>query len=200
VFFFSEIINLIEHKLFMYKQEWIIQALVHFVHVSVTKQKLKWSSNPSPTICGILQLKFLKSNGNTKMCLILRHLSLYLFPSELFSWPIQYRGVSVFNATFNNISIISWQSVLLVEEIGVPGENHRPAASGCKILSHKCCIEYTSSWAGFELTMLVVIGTDCTGNSKSNYHMIMTAPPYTVYECSVIRYFYKRLFWYFSGI
>ena len=35
----------------------------------------------------------------------------------------------VFNATFNNISVISWRSVLLVEEIGVPGENHRPAAS-----------------------------------------------------------------------
>jgi hypothetical protein len=29
----------------------------------------------------------------------------------------------VFNATFNNISAISWQSVLLVEETGVPGEN-----------------------------------------------------------------------------
>jgi hypothetical protein len=35
----------------------------------------------------------------------------------------------VFNATFNNISDISWRSVLLVEEIGVPGENPRPAAS-----------------------------------------------------------------------
>jgi hypothetical protein len=30
----------------------------------------------------------------------------------------------VFNATFNNISVISWQSVLLVEETGSPGENH----------------------------------------------------------------------------
>jgi hypothetical protein len=29
----------------------------------------------------------------------------------------------VFNATFNNISVISWLSVLLVEETGVPGEN-----------------------------------------------------------------------------
>jgi hypothetical protein len=29
----------------------------------------------------------------------------------------------VFNATFNNISVISWHSVLL-EETGVPGENH----------------------------------------------------------------------------
>jgi len=34
----------------------------------------------------------------------------------------------VFNATFNNISVISWRSVLLVEETGVHGENHRPAA------------------------------------------------------------------------
>ena len=30
----------------------------------------------------------------------------------------------VFNATFNNISVISWRSVLLVEKTGVPGENH----------------------------------------------------------------------------
>jgi len=37
--------------------------------------------------------------------------------------------VMVFNATFNNISVISWQSVLLVEETGVPVENHRPVAS-----------------------------------------------------------------------
>ena len=35
----------------------------------------------------------------------------------------------VFNATFNNISVISWRSVLLVEEIGGPGENHRPVLS-----------------------------------------------------------------------
>jgi hypothetical protein len=30
----------------------------------------------------------------------------------------------VFNATFSNISAISWQPVLVVEEAGVPGENH----------------------------------------------------------------------------
>jgi len=33
--------------------------------------------------------------------------------------------VVVLNATFNNISVISRRSVLLVEETGVPGENHR---------------------------------------------------------------------------
>jgi hypothetical protein len=30
----------------------------------------------------------------------------------------------VFNAIFNNISARSWLSVLLVEETGVPGDNH----------------------------------------------------------------------------
>jgi len=35
----------------------------------------------------------------------------------------------VFNTTFNNIADISWRSVLLVEETGVPRENHRPVAS-----------------------------------------------------------------------
>ena len=33
------------------------------------------------------------------------------------------------NATFRNISTISWRSVLLVEETGVSAENHRPVAS-----------------------------------------------------------------------
>ena len=35
----------------------------------------------------------------------------------------------VFNVTFNNILGISWWSVLLVEETGVPGENYRPVQS-----------------------------------------------------------------------
>ena len=34
----------------------------------------------------------------------------------------------VFDTTFNGISVISWQSVLLVVETGVPGEGHRPVA------------------------------------------------------------------------
>jgi len=40
-------------------------------------------------------------------------------------WGVRVR-VMVFNTTFNNISVISWWSVLLVEETGAPGENHRP--------------------------------------------------------------------------
>ena len=37
--------------------------------------------------------------------------------------------VMVFNATFNNILVLSWRLVLLVEETGVPRENHQPVAS-----------------------------------------------------------------------
>ena len=43
-------------------------------------------------------------------------------------WPHNFIFWS-FNATFSNISAISWQPVLVVEEAGVPGENHRPWAS-----------------------------------------------------------------------
>ena len=41
-----------------------------------------------------------------------------------------------FNATFNNISVISWRSVLLVEATGIPGENHRSVAIHRQSLSH----------------------------------------------------------------
>jgi len=39
------------------------------------------------------------------------------------------------NATFSNISAISWRPLLVVEEGGVPGENHRPWASNWYTLS-----------------------------------------------------------------
>ena len=45
---------------------------------------------------------------------------------------ILYNGLvwlMLFNDIFNNISVISWRSVLLVEETGVPAENHRPIGS-----------------------------------------------------------------------
>jgi len=44
-------------------------------------------------------------------------------------------SIMVLNVTSNNISAISWQSVLLVGETGVPGENYRPVASHWQFLS-----------------------------------------------------------------
>jgi hypothetical protein len=45
-------------------------------------------------------------------------------------------GYRALNITFNNISVISWRSVLLVEETGAHEQNHRPATSHRQILSH----------------------------------------------------------------
>jgi hypothetical protein len=42
----------------------------------------------------------------------------------------------ILNATSNNISVISLQTVLLVEDTGVPEENHQPAASHWETFSH----------------------------------------------------------------
>jgi hypothetical protein len=42
----------------------------------------------------------------------------------------------VFNTTFNNISVISWKWVLLVEEIRVHRENHQTVASHWQTLYH----------------------------------------------------------------
>jgi hypothetical protein len=42
----------------------------------------------------------------------------------------------IYYATSNNISAISWWSVLLAGETVVPGENNQPAASHWYTLSH----------------------------------------------------------------
>ena len=49
----------------------------------------------------------------------------YFTSPEVILWV----RVMMFNATFNNISVILGWSVLLVEETGVIGENHESAAS-----------------------------------------------------------------------
>ena len=44
--------------------------------------------------------------------------------------------VMVFSDTFNNVSVISWRSLLLVGDIGVPRKNRQPVASHWQTLSH----------------------------------------------------------------
>ena len=55
-------------------------------------------------------------------------LSYIVLHFDLYGGGLDYR-VREFNATSNNISVISWRSVLLVEETGVLSENHRTATN-----------------------------------------------------------------------
>jgi hypothetical protein len=75
----------------------------------------------------------------------------------------------VLNATFSNISAI------LVEESGVPGENHQLVASHWQ-LYHIMLYRVHLVWVGFDLTTLVVIGTDytVTMRSRPRYRIVLS--------------------------
>jgi hypothetical protein len=86
----------------------------------------------------------------------------------------------VFNATFNNISVIPWMSVLLAEDTRVPWEYHRPVISHWQTLSHNV-VSITLRHERDSNSYLLVMGTDCIGSCKSNYHTIMTTTPPILY-------------------
>ena len=60
-----------------------------------------------------------------------------------------------------------------MEETRVTGENHRPVASHWQTFSHNVLLSTPPHELGSNST-LTVIGTDCTGSWKSNYHTITT--------------------------
>ena len=69
----------------------------------------------------IITNKSMEARKPSRLNIIAKH--------RLRSYMIDLIDFWCFNATFNNISAISWRPVLAVEEAGVPGENHRPWAS-----------------------------------------------------------------------
>ena len=100
----------------------------------------------------------------------------------------------MFNPTFNSISVILCQSVLLVENTVVPGLNRRPVASHWQTLSHKIvsCTPRHERYSKFSCDRVKVkvmmlnasfnnisvisirtgdICSDCTYSCKSNYHI-----------------------------
>ena len=70
--------------------------------------------------------------------------------------------VVVFNATFRNISVISWRSALLVQESGVPEENHRPATSHWKTMTYIEIAIWPIIWTTMQSLQLLVLFLDIT--------------------------------------
>ena len=92
---------------------------------------IDWCLTPTLAVCLAISWRevshsraVLKSNRqNTRPIFLIAQCITYTYGYKLFYSSRQLMFM-VFNATFNNISVILWRSVLLVEETGVPGENH----------------------------------------------------------------------------
>jgi len=71
------------------------------------------------------------------------------------------------------------------------GENHRPDASHWQTLSHNV-VSGIPHLSGIRAQALVVIGTECMGSCKSNYHTIMTTTSSVSTYNNMIEIFLKK--------
>ena len=123
-----------------------------------------------------------------EICTILRmtiftHFILFICPHNVSCFL--FVCFLVFYTSFNNISVILWQSVLLVEETGGPGEKHWPVASHWQTLSHNVelntpqakkkkymcvyCHMSKKSRVGRSALIFFFITIGKTGNSRSRF-------------------------------
>ena len=95
-----------------------------------------------------------------------------------------------FNATFNNISVLSCWSVLLVEESGVPGENHRPVASHWQTVSHNVLSStprLSGIWThGVSFSWMSLYQGDTTSSFNCFNNIVPISMEYILFGCNEI--------------
>ena len=115
--------------------------------------------------------------NNGMLALYIWNLFLFFFFFDLVMFCFVFCFVFVFvfiywfmiiNATVNNISVISWRSVLLVEE------TEKTTVSQVTIIKNQIMLYRVPLAMNEVRAHLVVIGADCTCSWKSNYHTITT--------------------------
>jgi len=92
----------------------------------------------------------------------------------------------MFNATFNNIAVISWWSVLLVRR--KPEKTTDLTYITDKLYHIILYWMHFFAWAEFELSKLVVIDTDYTGSSST-----IGSGPLRPYFCMNLMLFFPFL-------
>ena len=120
-----------------YNKKKIKTFLSHWEPLVWKRIKL-WSPKSIPTLYSEPRIFVLKTQDwSTRTKIIAQKQCVYRQTDR--QWKTQNKvwfRFMVFNVTFNNISVVSWPLVLLVEETGVSGENHQPAVSHWQTLSH----------------------------------------------------------------
>ena len=101
--------------------------------------------NPSKFLKSSWAFYFCWKYSWLQFCICIISIILWLHLLKYFPISLLRGWILVFNSTFNNISVISWQSVLLVEKTGGSGQNHRPATSHWQTLSHNV-VSSTPHW------------------------------------------------------
>ena len=122
--------NFFWHASLIYQSERVWANIIY----KTLEKKCQWNPHSYSYFESLSKLCSLWSKGVREL------ISLYFIASCNGFFHVLFVGwlvwFMVFNATFNNISVILWRSVLLVEEAGVPGKKQEPVASHWQTVSH----------------------------------------------------------------